>query len=430
VPAPHNPLVAEFGFPSSIPPLPASDGLDPVVRASLRTAGSYELELEGSTARGAAAVIRLTCVAPGVVRVELGPAVADAADGTRVHLAHSRTELVAVSVEQPEPGSVHLVSDGISVHVDLEPVRLVFYGADGQRLLAQDSQPTDVTGRLAAPTFGFSHAEGRVAACHDTFACEPDEHFYGFGEKFTNFDKRGQWIEMWNYDAHGVNSERAYKNVPFFVSSRNYGVFVDSVTPVRFDMAATHFATFSLVVPDAALDYYVIAGADPMEVIGRYADLVGKSTLPPKCAFGLWVSSGFEADSADATLMRARELREHGIPADVLHLDCYWQKWGCWSDLEWDAEVFPDPERMLADVKTLGFRICLWINSYIGIQSERFRFAAERGWLLRTHDGEAYVLQLWGGYHPPVGILDLTHLRAAENAAAVTVCRSSADRRG
>jgi alpha-D-xyloside xylohydrolase len=411
----HNPLVVAYGFPSTIPPLPSSDGLDPVVRANVRADGSHSLELDGTTARGAAVVIRLSSVASGVVRVELEPKASNGpTDRGRVKLARLPAEPSAWSVQRPAAGQVRLVADGIKVDVELEPVRLVFYGADGRKLLAQDPRPTDVTDRLAAPTFGLSCADGRVVACHDTFACEPDEHFYGFGEKFTNLDKRGQWIEMWNYDAHGVNSERAYKNVPFFVSSRGYGVFVDSTTPIRFDMAASHLATWSVVVPDAALDYYVIGGADPMEVIGRYANLVGKPILPPKWAFGLWVSSGFKADSTEATLARAGELREHGIPADVLHLDCYWQKWGCWSDLEWDADVFPDPERMLHAIKALGLRVCLWINPYIGIQSDRFRQASERGWLLRTRGGEAYVLQLWGGYHPPVGILDLSHPEAVD----------------
>jgi alpha-D-xyloside xylohydrolase len=124
------------------------------------------------------------------------------------------------------------------------------------------------------------------------------------------------------------------------------------------------------------------------------------------------VSSGFKADSAEATVARARELRERHIPVQVLHLDCYWQKWGSWSDLEWDAEYFPEPERTLAEIKELGFRVCLWINPYIGIESERFRIAAERGWLLRTQEGNPYVVQLWGGYHPPVGILDLTNPEA------------------
>ena len=267
--------------------------------------------------------------------------------------------------------------------------------------------------RIAAPPFGISSCDGRVVATHDTFVCEPDEHFYGFGEKFTTFDKRGQWLEMWNYDAHGVNSERAYKNVPFFVSSRGYGMLVDSTTPVRFDVAASNHATYSVIAPEDALEYYVIAGTEPLGIIRRYSDLVGHPSLPPKWAFGLWVSSGFQADSAEATVERARELRQRQIPSDVLHLDCYWQKWGCWSDLEWDADVFPDPQRTLRDIKALSFRVCLWINTYIGIQSERFGLAAERGWLLRTPSGEPYVLQLWAGYHPPVGILDLTHPEAA-----------------
>jgi alpha-D-xyloside xylohydrolase len=156
----------------------------------------------------------------------------------------------------------------------------------------------------------------------------------------------------------------------------------------------------------------VIAGAAPLEVIRRYADLVGHPTLPPKWAFGLWVSSGFKADSAEATVGRTRELRERHIPADVLHMDCYWQKFGSWSDLEWDAESFPEPERTLAQIKQLGFRVCLWINPYIGVESERFRIGEERGWFLRTVDGKPYVLDLWGGSHPSVGILDLTQPEA------------------
>jgi alpha-D-xyloside xylohydrolase len=316
-------------------------------------------------------------------------------------------------VERPTPGCLRLATDGVVVEVDLDPFRLSFLDATGRLLLRQDPQPRDVAGRLAAPPFGISCGDGPVVATHDSFVCEPDEHFSGFGEKFTNFDKRGQWLEMWNYDAHGVNSERAYKNVPFFISSRGYGMLVDSTTPVRFDMAASNHASFSVIIPEHTLEYYVIVGADPLEIIRRYSDLVGHPKLPPKWAFGLWVSSGFKADSAEATVQRARELREHKIPADVLHLDCYWQKWGCWSDLEWDADVFPEPQRMLHDIKSLDFRICLWINPYIGIHSQRFAVAAERGWLLRTPAGEPYVLELWAGYHPPVGILDLTHPEAA-----------------
>lgn len=87
---------------------------------------------------------------------------------------------------------------------------------------------------------------------------------------------------MWHYDAYGAHSERAYKNIAFFVSTRGYGIFVDSTAFINFDMAASNHSTFSLVVPDSALDYYVIMAPEVKTVITRYASLVSFPILPPK----------------------------------------------------------------------------------------------------------------------------------------------------
>ncbi|MCZ7544274.1 MAG: hypothetical protein M5R40_12395 [Anaerolineae bacterium] len=280
-------------------------------------------------------------------------------------------------------------------------------------MLDQNYTDSDVADNLIVLPFGFSEVEGQRVAFHDTFTAEPDEHFFGFGEKFSDFDKRGQRLEMWNYEAHGVHSERAYKNVPFFVSTHGYGIFVDSVSPVQFDMASSNFSTFSLIVPDTALDYYVIAGPELKAVISRYADLVSLPILPPKWAFGLWMSSGFKADSTEEVLERARTLRERDLPCDVLHLDCYWQRWGRWSDLQWDTDVFPDPEGLLKAIKAQGFKVCLWINPYIGVESPLFEEAKAKGYFLKTPDGEAWVGDQWGGYHPPVAVIDVTNPEAA-----------------
>lgn len=76
-------------------------------------------------------------------------------------------------------------------------------------------------------------------------------------------------------------------------------------------------------------------------------------------AFGTWISSGFIHDTQQRVMERARTIRERGIPCDVLHLDCYWQAEGHWSDLDWDRNAFPNPEQMLADLADLGFRVCL-----------------------------------------------------------------------
>jgi alpha-D-xyloside xylohydrolase len=266
--------------------------------------------------------------------------------------------------------------------------------------------------KLTVLPFGFSVVRSKRVAFHDSFTAEPDEHFYGFGEKFTDFDKRGQRIQIWNYDCGGAFSERSYKNVPFFISTRNYGIFVDSTRAVDFDMVASNTAAFSIINPGDELDYYVIAGPDPKTIITRYAELVSFPVLPPKWSLGVWMSSGFQRDSAEAVLERARSIREHDIPCDILHLDCYWQRFGCWSDLLWDTEMFPDPQGMLAELKAMGFKVCLWINPYIGIKSERFVEPSEKGYFLKNPQGEAYVVDIWGGFHPPVGIIDVTHPEA------------------
>ena len=75
--------------------------------------------------------------------------------------------------------------------------------------------------------------------------------------------------------------------------------------------------------------------------------------------------------------------------------------------------MFPDPEGLIRQVHGLGFRVCLWINSYIGVESERFVEGEEKGYFLKTPAGETYVAQLWGSYHPPVAIVDFTNPEAA-----------------
>ncbi len=410
--APLHPYVS---FPAALPdlfPVRQPDDLggpEYVVRAVVTAADARGVTLTGMTNSGGALTARVVVYAPGIVRVTIA-----GDEGRRVQLARDLSDRAAAVTVEQTASRVTLESSEVRVEIDLDPFNVRFYGSDGQRLLAQNSTDTDVTDRLITLPFGFSVVNGQRAAYHDSFTVEPDEHFYGFGEKFTDFDKRGQVIEMWHYDAYGAHSERAYKNVPFFISTRGYGLFVDSHCPVRFDMAYSNHSVFSLIVPDSQLDYYVIAGSDLNAIISRYADLVSHPILPPKWAFGLWMSSGFKRDSADEVFARARELREHDIPADVLHLDCYWQKFGRWSDNQWDTEMFPDPAGLIRRVHEAGFKVCLWINSYIGVESPLLQEAADKGYLLKTADGQAWIGSLWGSFHPPVGVIDVTNPAAAE----------------
>ncbi len=406
------PLLPYNSFPSDPPLLPvrrADDADDPdfVTCASIEKEHERGVTLQGTTRSGSSISITVIIVAEGTARVLLQDQQTDA---QRVRLARDLPSVEAKVTLEKSEHKVVVKDHAIRVELDLDPFHIAFYGADGQPLLSQIyDERTNVRMKLTVLPCGFSIVDGKRVAFHDSFVAEPDEHFYGFGEKFTNFDKRGQRIKTWNYDCGGVWSERSYKNVPFFVSTRKYGIFVDSAKPVDFDMVASNTASFSIICPDSALDYYVITGPDLKTIVTKYAALTSFPVLPPKWSFGLWMSSGFQRDSADEVIQRARLIREHDIPCDVLHLDCYWQRFGRWSELIWDKEMFPDPAGMIARIKGMGFKVCLWINPYISIESERFAEGSEKGYFLKNAQGETYVFDMWNGYQPPDGIIDVTH---------------------
>ena len=403
---------------SNPPPLPvrAADDAgcpDYVVSAALLNHNSTGLTLSGATVSGKDVTIRIEMVAQGVAHVLLET---DQTDPQRVRLARKpdqNDQQITLTMASPA-SQILLSSDFFQVRIDLDPFHIAFLTRDGSVLLEQNASLRDLTGRFMTLPFGFSEIDGKRAAYHDSFDVEPDEHFYGGGEKFTSFDKRGQRLEMWNYDACSVLTERAYKNVPFFISTKGYGLFVDSISPTVLDFAATCNAILSLVVPDSALDYYVIAGPHPKTIIQRYSSLVGFPTLPPKWAFGLWVSSGWQANGDDEARARKRAglMREFQIPCDVMHLDSYWQRHGCWSDLVWDSKAFPDPEKLLQELKCLGYKISLWMDPRIGNQSERFLEGDQHGYFLKDGEGKTQVADSWDGFHPPVANLDFTNPEA------------------
>ncbi|MPZ70198.1 MAG: alpha-xylosidase [Actinobacteria bacterium] len=391
-----------------IPAPPERGGLTFVSRAQLTQQDAQGVTLTATLTEGERATVRLAVVSPGVLRVLLY-------EGTeepeRVSLARDPGWSGSAKIEQ-SGNALDISGPGIRAKACLDPFRVEVRDRSERLLLCNNQTEYSVSDELRVSPFGWTTVDGQRVGYHDSFAAAPDEHYVGFGEKFGSFDKRGQRLELWNYDAHGVSSERAYKNVPFFVSSRGYGIFVDTIQPLVIDAAASNSAICGLAVPDRALDYYVIAGPTPAEILARYATLVGTPALPPKWAFGLWVSSSFTNDSSQATRERAQNLRKQDIPADVIHLDCFWQRWGHWSDMNWDLDSFPDPEELVRELRTDGWHVCLWINSYFGHESQRFREAAERGYLLRTPAGEPYVIQAWGLHHPPVGLLDVTNPEA------------------
>jgi alpha-D-xyloside xylohydrolase len=348
----------------------------------------------------------------GVIRVRLAPDADTVPRSARALRLVTPGRYTAARVEPREGGAV-VDAGSVRAEIDFDPWRISFVDATGRLLTEQNGHESDITFALRVLPFGRSHApDGRTVAYHETFSALPDERFAGLGEKFTVLDKRGQRITSWNYDAFSSESERSYKNVPFYQSSRGYGILVDSGAATEFDMCHSTHSCVQITVPDDLLDYYVIAGPAPVDVLDRFHRLTGRPVVPPRWALGTWISTGYLRINQEETVAQARRIRDHGIPCDVLHLDAYWQKRGNWSDLRWDDECFPDPHAMLKEITALGFRVCVWMNPYISVNSSLFKAGSEAGYFLTREDGSVYVADVWHGARPECGITDFTDPRA------------------
>ncbi|MEU8078532.1 TIM-barrel domain-containing protein [Catellatospora citrea] len=409
------PLVAHEYFSADPPELPrrahGEHGPETVVWAELTGKDSAGATLNAHTDAGTTLQLHIGAAGDGMLRVRLSEEAG----------ARSRSARL-LPLAQPDPGAVATVVTGentvsvtagpLTAEVTLSPWRLSFHDADGRRLLGADPGLTDISGRMRTLPLGCSRVDGQIVAYHESFAMPADEVLSGTGERFTALNLRGQRPVMWNFDAFGSESDRAYKNVPFYQSSMGYGIVVDSGLPVEFDFGASTGSVTQVIVPDDLIDYYVLAGPTPADVLARYNALTGRPACPPKWAFGSWISSGFCRDTQEQVLARAATIRAHGIPCDVLHLDTYWQAEGTWSHLRWDPVSFPDPDAMLATLHEQGFRVCVWMNSYLSHRTDRFAEAAERGFLLRRADGAVYVADSWHGSFPAGGIVDFTNPEA------------------
>ena len=237
------------------------------------------------------------------------------------------------------------------------------------------------------------------------------ETVYGLGERFAALVKNGQSIDMWNRDG-GTGTEQAYKNIPFYLTNRGYGVFVNHPERVEFEVATEKVAKVQFSVPGEGLEYFVIDGPTPKQVLDRYTRLTGRPALPPAWSFGLWLTTSFTTDYDEATVNSFIDgMRERDLPLHVFHFDCFWMRAFHWCDFQWNPETFPDPEGMLRRLKDKGLHICVWINPYIAQPSPLFAEGMEKGYLLKRPDGRVWQ---WDKWQPGQAIVDFTNPAAAK----------------
>ena len=235
------------------------------------------------------------------------------------------------------------------------------------------------------------------------------ELIYGLGERFTPLVRNGQSVDIWNEDG-GTGTEQSYKNIPFYLSNKGYGVFVNHTEKVSYEVGSEYVTKVAFSVPGEKLDYFVINGPSMKEALMRYTDLTGKPSLPPEWTFGLWLSTSFVTNYDEKTVLGfIDEMEKRGIPLSVFHFDCLWMKNFHWTDFSWDSNIFPDPAGMIQKIHDKGIRVCVWINPYVGQRSALFQEGVEKGYFLKRANGDVWQWDMW---QPGLAIVDFTNPEA------------------
>src|SRR3954449_860160 len=353
------------------------------------------VEHRGSVLNAPTITVELSAPAPDVISVRASHFVPVGPETVAFELTPSPVE---VTVEE-EDAVLRLTAGRLAVEASTA-------GPWGLRFLGDGAPLTGSGGKSLA---AMSTDEGEFMV--DRLSLPVGANVYGFGERFTPFVKNGQVVDTWNQDG-GTASEQAYKTVPFFLTDAGYGVFVNSPAQVSFEVASEVVSTVSFSVPGEQLEYLVVYGPTPAEILRKYTALTGRPALPPRWSFGLWLSTSFTTDYDEATVTHFVDgMAERDIPLSVLHFDCYWMRPLQWCDFEWDRRAFPEPEKMLQRLGDRGLRRSVWINPYLGQRSALFQEAAEAGYLVRRPDGTVWQWDMWVA---GMGLVDFTNPAARD----------------
>ncbi len=170
------------------------------------------------------------------------------------------------------------------------------------------------------------------------------ETVYGLGRAL--YCPGAQWSdgETWNRDG-GTSTEQAYKNIPFYMTNRGYGVLVNHPQCVSFEVGSEKVSKVQFSV-ESEYRHFVIDGPTPKAVLIVIPSLYRRPALPPAWSFGLWLTTSFTTNYDEATVNSFIDgMAERNLPLHVFHFDCFWMKAFQWSILSRNYSLTSGPGR-------------------------------------------------------------------------------------
>lgn len=360
------------------------------------------------------ALLEVQALAPRIVRVRLGSedSLAQSRDfGMIVPGVLEALTPLAIDARQESTSDIAVALGDITLRLGRDPLAINISCTELPAATVETAlDDRNVHGLLTTPPPGLLVGEDGVRVCW-SWALTPDEHLYGLGERFTGLDQRGEQITLWDTDAWGTTTEASYKYVPFLQSSRGYGLFFHTPAAVTMQLGTPSTRAALVSVDENMLDLFVIFGATPKEVLTEYTRLTGRATMPPRWAFGAWLSRCRYESRAEVEAV-AERARAEDVPCDVLHIDPAWLETPNLScDFVANETAFPDLAGMIRSLSEDGFKISLWELPYVSSAARRYQEAADAGYFLRDDQGQPICPDF--GPRPPGehthAILDFTN---------------------
>ena len=332
-------------------------------------------------------VLEVSAPANGVLRLRLGRGRLPQ-DASWAVPANVRAARLPMHVMR-SGGMVHLGVPGIGVRIDPHTLRAEVLDGSGNAMLA------DLSGAAALAPGGAFRLRGRLGG---------DDHIFGLGDKTGNFDRKGGVYTMWNSDTYKFTqgTDPLYKTIPFFMSvsdrGRAFGLFLDNTWRSTFDFGKTERDVLSISAEGGPLDYYVMAGPAPKDVLQQYARLTGTAPLMPQWALGFQQSRWSYKTDAEVREIAAR-LRSERLPADVIYLDIDYQDRA--RPFTVNPRAFPDLPQLARDLRGQGLRLVLITDPHIANAPAQgyaaFDSGAAQDIFLKLPNGRLYSGDVWPG---------------------------------
>lgn len=211
------------------------------------------------------------------------------------------------------------------------------------------------------------------------------EAIWGFGQRLDAYDLRGRKFEVWATDGWN-RMDSCYFAIPWFISSRGYGLFVNCTGRLQVDVGVTHPGELRIEIPEAGVEVWGLQGA-PDQIVAGYSHLVGRPGEVPEWTFQPWISrnsylGAYEVDRM-ITLMET-----NGLKASAVVLEAWEENL---HNFRFETNRYPNPAGWIRGLHERGYRVICWTTSSIWPVGTTYEEAKRRGFLVRNADGSEHI---------------------------------------